>query len=72
MTNHNPLNDVDMSPGCTLLDRLASPLECLANLTFLALAEAEHPEKVRLYLAMAEEQMQVIRQISYKTYMDRS
>ena len=45
-----------------LMEQLAPPLEAIANLIFLGLEEAEHPEKVRLYMRMAEGQMVVIRQ----------
>jgi len=65
---HKPLNNAEASLASRLLDRLASPLESLANLTFLASEEAEHPEKVRFYMRMAEEQMHVIRQIALATH----
>jgi len=63
-----PPNNAEASSACKLLNRLASPLEGLANLTFLALEEAEHPEKVRLYMRMAEERFHVIRQIALETH----
>ena len=66
--SHKPLNNAEASSASRLLDRLASPLEGLANLTFLALEEAEHPEKVRFYMRMAEEQFHVIRQIALETH----
>jgi len=64
---YKPLNDAEGLSASKLLDRLASPLESLANLAFLALEEAEHPEKVRLYMRMAEEQIDVIRRIALKS-----
>jgi hypothetical protein len=70
--NHRPPNNAGASPACKLLDRLASPLDGIANLTFLTLREAEHPEKVRFYMGMAEEQMRAIRQILLKAHTDRS
>jgi hypothetical protein len=51
-----------------LLARLASPLEGVANLTFLALEDSENPENVRLYMRMATEHLQAIRQIAGETY----
>jgi hypothetical protein len=68
MMSHQPLSKAVTSPELRLLDRLASPLESLANLTFLALEEAEYPEKVRFYLRIAEEQFHVIRQIARETH----
>jgi hypothetical protein len=64
MTNHKPPTNAAPSSTSELLDRLASPLENVANLVSLASAEAECPEKVRLYMQMAGEQMQIIRQIA--------
>jgi len=47
--SHKPLNNAEASSASRLLERLAFPLEGLANLTFLVLEEAEHPDKVSLY-----------------------
>jgi len=66
--SQKPLSNAEASSDSKLLDRLTSPLECLANLTFLALEEAEHPEKIRLYMRMAEEQIHVIGQIARETH----
>jgi hypothetical protein len=46
-----------------LLERLALPLEALANLVFLTLNEPEDAEKVRFYMRFAEERIIAIRQI---------
>jgi hypothetical protein len=67
MMSHKPLDNDEAFSASRFMDRLASPLEGLANLTFLALEEAQHPEKVRFYMHMAEEQMHVIRQIALET-----
>jgi len=66
--NQKRFNDPDTTPDCKLLDRLTSPLENLANLTFLTLEATEQPEKVHFYMHMAEKQMLVIRQIALETY----
>ena len=52
-----------------LMDQLTPPLEAIANLIFLGLEEAEHPEKVRLYMRLAEGQMVVIRQRALEILM---
>lgn len=70
--NHRSPNNATVSRTCKLLNRFASPLEGIANLIFLTSRDAEHPEKVRFYMRMAEEQMQVIRQIAFETHTDRS
>jgi hypothetical protein len=41
------------------------PLEVLANLTFLTLNDAEHPDNVRFYAHMAEEQLNVLRELLF-------
>jgi hypothetical protein len=68
MKKQPPINDAEASSACKLMHRLAPPLERLADLTFLALEEAEHPEKVRFFMRMAEDRMRVIRQIALETF----
>jgi hypothetical protein len=54
------------------MHRLATPLEGLADLTFLALEEAEDPQKVRFFLRMAEERVRTIREITLETFGEQS
>jgi hypothetical protein len=63
-----PTQDGEAASAYELMHRLAPPLEGLADLTYLALEEAEHPEKVRFFLRMAEERVRVIRQIALETF----
>jgi hypothetical protein len=44
------------------LEELAIPLEILANLVFLSINDAEHPDNIRLYAHMAEQHLNVLRQ----------
>jgi len=50
-----------------IMHEIKNPLEALSHLTFLTLAEADEPEKVRGYMLEAEEQMAEIRQIASQT-----
>lgn len=50
-----------------MLHEVRGPLEALGHLTYLANHEAEHPERVREYLQMAEEQMTNLRTIATET-----
>jgi hypothetical protein len=45
------------------VDRLALPLEILANLIFLTREHSEHPERVRMYMGIAEEQLARLREV---------
>jgi hypothetical protein len=63
-----PTEDAEAAFASELMHRLEQPLEGLADLTFLALEEAEHPEKVRFFLRMAEERVRIIRQIALETF----
>ncbi len=40
-----------------IMHEVRNPLEALGHLTYLALQEAEHPERVRKYMLLATEQM---------------
>jgi hypothetical protein len=50
--------------ACELLEKLALPLEALANLLYLSLIDPENAERVRFYMRFAEERMIAIRQIA--------
>ena len=65
MTNIPTCSDNDASPACKPLAESAIPLEILTNLTFLTLNYAEHPDRIRLYAHIAEEQLKVLRQILF-------
>jgi len=41
-----------------VMHEIKNPLEALGHLIFLAAQDADHPEKVRRYMSLAEEQMQ--------------
>jgi uncharacterized protein (DUF2384 family)/anti-sigma regulatory factor (Ser/Thr protein kinase) len=50
-----------------MMHEIRSPIEALECLTYVALEEADHPEKVRTYMRLAEEQMATINQIASQT-----
>jgi signal transduction histidine kinase len=50
-----------------MIHEIRNPLDALSSLTFLARQEAHHPDKVKSYLELAEEQMANLRYISSKT-----
>jgi signal transduction histidine kinase len=50
-----------------VMHEIKNPLEALGHLTFLAAEEADHPEKVRKYLSLAEEQMAILVRIATQT-----
>jgi signal transduction histidine kinase len=50
-----------------VMHEIKNPLEALGNLTFLAAEEADHPEKVRKYMSLAEEQMATLSHIANQT-----
>jgi hypothetical protein len=54
-----------------LVDELAISLEILANLSFLILEDAEDPEKVRMYVHMAEERLSVLRTMTTEIMVSR-
>ena len=45
------------------VERLTSALEVLINVVFLAQADAELPDKIRHYMDIAEEQVNVLQEI---------
>lgn len=50
-----------------VMHEIKNPLEALSNLVYLALQEAENPDKVREYMQLAEEQMSHLRQTTEHT-----
>ena len=50
-----------------MMHEIKNPLEALGHLTFLAAEEADHPEKVREYMSLAEEQMRNLTHIARQT-----
>jgi signal transduction histidine kinase len=50
-----------------VMHEIKNPLEALGHLTFLAAEEADHPEKVRKYMSLAEEQMATLTHIARQT-----
>jgi signal transduction histidine kinase len=50
-----------------VMHEIKNPLEALGHLTFLAAKEADHPEKVRMYMSLAEEQMATLTHIASQT-----
>ena len=50
-----------------VMHEIKNPLEALGHLTFLAAEEANHPEKVRKYMILAEEQMATLTHIASQT-----
>ena len=57
-------NRGDCLGTCRLADEIATPLETLVDLTSLTFANAERPDKVRLYMRMAKEQLSSLRGIA--------
>ncbi len=50
-----------------MMHEIKNPLEALGHLTFLTAADADDPEKVRKYMALAEEQMSNLTHIASQT-----
>lgn len=50
-----------------LMHDVRNPLEALSHLTYLALQEAEEPEKVRKYMLLAEEQVAILSELASQT-----
>jgi signal transduction histidine kinase len=50
-----------------VMHEVRNPLEALGHLTYLALQEADDPDKVRKYLLQAEEQMHTLNHIAKQT-----
>jgi signal transduction histidine kinase len=50
-----------------VMHEVNNPLEALGHLTYLALEEADNPERVRQYLLLAEEQMATLNRIAKQT-----
>ena len=50
-----------------VMHEIKNPLEALGHLTFLAAQDADHPEKVRRYMSLAEEQMATLTHIASET-----
>jgi signal transduction histidine kinase len=50
-----------------VIHEVKNPLEALGHLTYLALEEADNPERVRKYLLLAEEQMATLSHIAKQT-----
>lgn len=50
-----------------VMHEINNPLEALGHLTYLALAEADNPERVRQYMLLAEEQMATLSLIARQT-----
>ncbi len=50
-----------------MIHEIKNPLEALGHLTYLTLAEADCPEKVREYMVLAEEQMSLLRDVASQT-----
>jgi hypothetical protein len=49
------------------MHEIRNPLEALSNLTYLANQEADHPDKVREYMQLADEQMNTVARIARQT-----
>ena len=47
-----------------LMHEIGNPLETLGNLTYLTLEAAEHPEQVRIYMHLVEEQLRTLRHVA--------
>jgi hypothetical protein len=63
MTGNLMCNEAKSVRTCETVDRVALPLEILANLTFLTREHSEHPERVRMYMGIAEEQLARLREV---------
>jgi signal transduction histidine kinase len=50
-----------------MIHEIKNPLEALGHLTYLALHEADDPERVRKYMRLAEEQMSLLRAVATQT-----
>ena len=50
-----------------MVHEIKGPLEALGHLTYLALEDIDDPKKVRNYLQLAEEQMELLRQVTSQT-----
>ena len=50
-----------------MIHEIKNPLEALGHLTFLTLEEADCPETVRKYMRLAEEQMNLLRDVASQT-----
>jgi len=50
-----------------VMHEIKNPLEALGHLIFLAAQDADHPEKVRRYMSLAEEQMATLTHIASET-----
>ena len=50
-----------------MMHEIKNPLEALGHLTFLAAEEADHPDKVRKYMSLAQEQMGTLTHIASQT-----
>jgi hypothetical protein len=66
MTEQLP-NHAETLTTSRLVRQLALPLEDLINLMFVTEKEAEHPERVRFLMRMAQERLAMIRQITVAT-----
>ncbi len=49
------------------MHEIRNPLEALSNLTYLANQEADHPDKVREYMQLADEKMNTVARIARQT-----
>jgi signal transduction histidine kinase len=47
-----------------LMHEIRNPLEALSNLIFLTNLESDHPDKVRQYMRLAEEQIRTVAEIT--------
>ena len=50
-----------------MMHEIKNPLEALGHLTYLTAQEADHPEQVRKYMSLAEEQMSTLTSIANQT-----
>ena len=50
-----------------LMHEIKNPLEALGHLIYLAFEDAEHPDEVRRYMGLAQEQMATLSQITSQT-----
>jgi C4-dicarboxylate-specific signal transduction histidine kinase len=50
-----------------IMHEIKNPLEAITNLVYLAKLEADNPERVKLYVQQAEEQLELVRTIARQT-----
>lgn len=50
-----------------VMHEIKNPLEALGHLTYLAAEQADHPDEVRKYMSLAQEQMATLSQVASQT-----